>query len=68
MRISSTYHSLADIISLGEKEIDKDEKLDPTVTYLQKLGPEYLPLILGGAKWVLSHDHDKGFQVCELSQ
>ncbi|CAG7849163.1 SubName: Full=Related to Vam6/Vps39-like protein involved in vacuolar morphogenesis {ECO:0000313/EMBL:CCA68795.1} [Serendipita indica DSM 11827] len=48
---------------LGEKETDKDEKLDPTVTYLQKLGPEYLALIFDGAKWVLSHDYDKGFQI-----
>jgi hypothetical protein len=49
--------------SLSAKEDDIDDKVDPTVTYLQKLGPEYLDLISESAKWVLSLDKKKGLQV-----
>jgi hypothetical protein len=40
-----------------------DDKLQPSVTYLQKLGPEYLDLIFQTSKWVLGQDRDFGFQV-----
>jgi Vam6/Vps39-like protein vacuolar protein sorting-associated protein 39 len=49
--------------SLSAKETDPEDKVEPTITYLQKLGPEYLNLIFEGSKWVLSVDKYRGFQV-----
>lgn len=37
-------------------EEDKLDKLDPTIRYLQKLGPKYTPLIFSEAKWVFKED------------
>ncbi|KAJ9090674.1 hypothetical protein QFC20_007852 [Naganishia adeliensis] len=37
-------------------EEDKLDKLDPTIRYLQKLGPEHVDLIFSEAKWVFQED------------
>lgn len=37
-------------------EEDKLDKLDPTIRYLQKLGPKYTYLIFSEAKWVFKED------------
>ena len=43
------------------------DKLGPTISYLQKLGPEYLQQIFDAARWVFDTDRDMGFEVpCEL--
>lgn len=44
-------------------EEDVFEKIDPTIRYLQKLGPEYLGLIFAWCKWVLDADASRGLQV-----
>lgn len=49
--------------SMSAKEADVEDKVDPTVAYLQKLGPEYLNLIFDASKWVLALDMAKGLQV-----
>jgi hypothetical protein len=37
-------------------EEDKLDKLDPTIRYLQKLGPKHVELIFSEAKWVFKED------------
>lgn len=47
----------------SEKDTDDDERLQPTVRYLQRLGPENLELLFQSARWVMSQDRDAGFEV-----
>lgn len=50
----------------GRLSLDEDDvrdKLEPAVRYLQRLGPEYLPLIFENARWVLDVDRTIGLQV-----
>ncbi|KAJ9101777.1 hypothetical protein QFC21_003116 [Naganishia friedmannii] len=37
-------------------EVDKLDRLDPTIRYLQKLGPKYLNLIFSESKWLFKDD------------
>ena len=48
---------------LGEDESDLEDKLRPSIHYLQKLGPEHLPQIFESARWVFDSDADMGFDV-----
>ncbi|PSR72950.1 hypothetical protein PHLCEN_2v11187 [Hermanssonia centrifuga] len=48
---------------LSEKETDKRDKFMPTVTYLQRLGPEHLNLIFEYSRWVFEQDADIAFEV-----
>ncbi len=52
---------LTALSSLSTKE-DDEEKLGPTVRYLQKLGPEYLQIIFETSKWVFDVDPNTAFQ------
>lgn len=61
-------HSGLELISVihGRLSLDEDDvrdKLEPAVRYLQRLGPEYLPLIFENARWVLDVDRNMGLQV-----
>lgn len=49
--------------SLATEEDEKLDRYPPTVRYLQKLGPDYLDLILDHSKWVLAEDSMIGLQV-----
>lgn len=51
------------LVRLGAKEDDEEEKLGPTIRYLQKLGPEYLVLIFETSKWVFKVNPDVAFTV-----
>lgn len=55
--------ALALLQQLSENEDDIRDKLDPTVSYLQKLGPEYLDQIFKSARWVFDQDREMGLQV-----
>jgi hypothetical protein len=55
--------ALAFLQRLSEKEDDKRDKLQPTVTYLQRLGPEYLDLIFKFSQWALEQDREIAFEV-----
>ncbi|KIM67190.1 hypothetical protein SCLCIDRAFT_1210690 [Scleroderma citrinum Foug A] len=55
--------ALALLQQLSEKEGDIRDKLSPTVSYLQKLGPEYLDQIFESARWVFSQDHEIAFKI-----
>ncbi|KAG6916169.1 hypothetical protein DXG01_008142 [Tephrocybe rancida] len=48
---------------LGEKEEDLEDKLSPSIQYLQKLGPEHLQQIFESSRWVFSTDPNLGFEI-----
>ena len=48
---------------LSEKEDDMRDKLGPSISYLQKLGPEYLDQIFESARWVFEQDREMAFEV-----
>lgn len=50
-------------MSEEEPEASPKEKVEPAVTYLQKLGPRHFDLIRDVSKWVFSLDEDSGIQV-----
>lgn len=43
------------------------EKLQPTVTYLQKLGEEYMDQVFKSARWVFQQDQNIAFEVSSAS-
>ncbi|TFY59088.1 hypothetical protein EVJ58_g6005 [Rhodofomes roseus] len=48
---------------LSEKETDMRDRLMPSVTYLQRLGPEHLEQIFGAARWIFEQDVDIAFEI-----
>ncbi|KAH0832904.1 vacuolar sorting protein 39 domain 1-domain-containing protein [Lanmaoa asiatica] len=48
---------------LSEKEYDMRDKLGPSISYLQKLGPEYLDQIFESARWVFEQDREMALGV-----
>ncbi|KAG8887443.1 Vacuolar morphogenesis protein 6 [Tulasnella sp. 332] len=44
-------------------ESDLVEKVEPTVLYLQKLGPQYLPVIFEWSNWVLDANNKEGLKI-----
>jgi Vam6/Vps39-like protein vacuolar protein sorting-associated protein 39 len=48
---------------MAEETDDVEEKLEPTIRYLQKLGPEHLDLIFEGAKWIFATDWQRALVV-----
>jgi hypothetical protein len=40
-----------------------EDKLDPSIRYLQKLGPEYIDQIFTSSRWIFNLDPDRAFQV-----
>jgi len=44
------------------------EKLQPTVTYLQKLGEEYIDQVFKYARWVFQQDQNIAFEVRSTSR
>jgi Vam6/Vps39-like protein vacuolar protein sorting-associated protein 39 len=42
------------------------DKLQPSISYLQRLGPEYLEQIFKSSRWVFEQDRDIAFEVCYL--
>jgi tetratricopeptide (TPR) repeat protein len=48
---------------LANEEDDIEEKIDPTIRYLQKLGEDYLELIFRSSRWVFDIDPNRGLQI-----
>ncbi|KAG8213472.1 hypothetical protein J3R82DRAFT_12007 [Butyriboletus roseoflavus] len=48
---------------LSEKEDDVRDKLGPSISYLQKLGPEYLDQIFESARWIFEQDREMAFEI-----
>ncbi len=49
--------------SFKVSEVPFLQGLEPTVTYLQQLGSEYIDLIVEFSKWVLKADRNAGFSI-----
>lgn len=47
---------LTRLTRLSDKTSDVEEKVRPTISYVQKLGPEYLEQIFDSARWVYTND------------
>ncbi|PWN20785.1 hypothetical protein BCV69DRAFT_312728 [Microstroma glucosiphilum] len=47
----------------SEEEDDEEEKVGPTIRYLQGLGPEHIKVILETSKWVLKQDPKRGMEI-----
>ena len=50
-------------IRLSESEPDMKDRLMPSITYLQRLGPEHLNLIFEHSRWIFEQDVDIAFDV-----
>jgi hypothetical protein len=49
--------------SLSEKETDMKDKLGPSISYLQRLSPEYLDTIFQYSKWILNENAEMALEV-----
>ncbi|EPQ27516.1 uncharacterized protein PFL1_05054 [Pseudozyma flocculosa PF-1] len=47
----------------SEDEDDDEEKVGPTIRYLQNLGPEFIETILDASHWVLERDPKLGMEI-----
>jgi len=48
---------------LSEKETDIKDRLGPSITYLQRLSPEYLDTIFQYSKWILNENAEMALEV-----
>ncbi|KAF7330251.1 Rab guanyl-nucleotide exchange factor [Mycena venus] len=48
---------------LSEQETDMEDKLSPSIYYLQKLGPEHLDEIFASSRWIFEKDSSMAFQI-----
>ncbi|KAF9266470.1 hypothetical protein L218DRAFT_956243 [Marasmius fiardii PR-910] len=48
---------------LAEKERDMETRLDPSIQYLRKLGPEYLDRIFESSRWLFEQDPTMALEV-----
>ncbi|RXW25536.1 hypothetical protein EST38_g333 [Candolleomyces aberdarensis] len=48
---------------ISEDETDLEDKLDPSIRYLQKLGPEHISQIFESARWIFNTDKDMAFKI-----
>ncbi|EGN98719.1 hypothetical protein SERLA73DRAFT_168336 [Serpula lacrymans var. lacrymans S7.3] len=48
---------------LNENEPDIRDRLQPSISYLQKLGPEHLEQIFESSRWVFGQDRDMAFEI-----
>ena len=49
---------------MSEEEDELEEKVGPTVRYLQKLGSTHLILIFESSKWIFDLDPQAALEVC----
>lgn len=54
------------MIRLSKAEDDPLDKYQPSIRYLQKLGPEHLELIFKSAHWIFEAKPDMAFDVGTL--
>ncbi|TFL04184.1 hypothetical protein BDV98DRAFT_591033 [Pterulicium gracile] len=55
--------ALALLRELSEKESNPQDKVEPSIRYLQKLGPEHLDHIFETSRWVFAEDEDMGLEI-----
>ncbi|KAF7312336.1 Rab guanyl-nucleotide exchange factor [Mycena indigotica] len=49
--------------NLSEQESDLEDKLMPSIYYLQKLGPEHMEEIFQSSRWIFEKDSTMAFQI-----
>lgn len=54
---------LTRISRMSEDEDDPEDKVEPTVRYLQKLGSDHLDLIFESSEWIFEVDQNAGLEV-----
>ena len=42
-------------------------KLYPSISYLQKLGPEYIQQVFDSARWIFEQNSEMAFEVCPIT-
>lgn len=52
---------------MSEDEDDPEEKVGPTIRYLQKLGPDHLTVIFESSRWVFEQDRKAALEVSSLT-
>jgi hypothetical protein len=57
------FNSTETYFRLSEKETDMKDRLGPSITYLQRLSPEYLDTIFQYSKWILNENAEMGLEV-----
>jgi hypothetical protein len=62
------YEALAYNLRLSENEEDLEDKLDPSIQYLKKLGPEYINEVFKYSRWIFDLDSNMAFEVCTISK
>ncbi|KAG9225012.1 hypothetical protein CCMSSC00406_0001837 [Pleurotus cornucopiae] len=55
--------ALALLRQLSENEEDMQDKLGPSITYLQKLGPEHIEHVFAASRWIFEQDRDLAFDI-----
>lgn len=55
-------HVLKLYVRLGTNVEDMEDKLSPSIHYLQKLGPEYTETVFKGSRWIFEADRDMAFE------
>lgn len=48
---------------MADEEDDPDEKIGPTIRYLQKLGADHLEVIFESSRWVFDADRKAALEV-----
>ncbi|KJA16870.1 hypothetical protein HYPSUDRAFT_46906 [Hypholoma sublateritium FD-334 SS-4] len=62
---SKKMHSKAlDLLKgLSTDAEDLEDKLSPSINYLQKLGPEYIETVFKGSRWIFDVDSNMAFEI-----
>jgi Vam6/Vps39-like protein vacuolar protein sorting-associated protein 39 len=53
----------SNVCRLSEKESDMEDKLSPSIRYLQKLGPENVHQVFESSRWIFDMDSNMAFEV-----
>jgi hypothetical protein len=61
--VSRVFDSTEKHCRLSEKETHVKDRLGPSITYLQRLSPEYLDTIFQYSKWILNENAEMALEV-----
>jgi len=52
---------------LGEKEVDVKDRLVPSITYLQRLSPDYLDTVFQYSRWIFDENAEMALEVSGIT-
>lgn len=61
--VSRVFDFIEKHCRLSEKETHVKDRLGPSITYLQRLSPEYLDTIFQYSKWILNENAEMALEV-----